>query len=429
MRRAIVRFHEGMALKLATVLLGVAVALVLFRFVISAAFGIQAYVRYYLPLPVMAAAIVFLLDLKKYGVRASKFTWVECATGFFLVLSSIYWVQIYFTSRDLFLGLFTKSFSTQFVLIFSMLLLRTAIRVEDIYHLIRILSYGIIWISAGFFIVLPFFYYANDIVNFILPFPEQMALGSVFSSMRRAGFLIRLEPSACALLAATILLIFEIFSLKLNELPKSKVLVVTALVGIIGTIFSTSFTAIAGFVVLIFMAYYFSKKEKKISFSYLGVITLILVVFLVGATQVRTGIQLFTRLLEYIASPGVLLEGYRPDFGCSVQTLIWNLDPIFLKRVPCTFREWHVLARVANHGLLPNLGFLFWLFLPIYFLFQIKRFDGVFRGLVFFCFAFTFCAIHYSGAEAWGNNYLFLLAMVGVVKFYFLQRIPNKFHS
>ena len=82
----------------------------------------------------------------------------------------------------------------------------------------------------------------------------------------------------------------------------------------------------------------------------------------------------------------------------------------------CTPGEFHGLFLLFRYGIFLQLAWIFFYFYPLFFIrfkkMDMKYYNGCFYALV----AILITAIHYSGAEIWGNNYLLGSLMVVFMK-------------
>jgi len=397
-------------------MMGIAIGIVLFRFIITGVTHSYSYSRLLIPLPLLVAVflcvrIYFPLNRKHLPGKIEKIILVS------ILLTSIYWSSIFIKSNAIEYSVLLEALSTEFLMFFLLYLIRSNLDVHSIYKTVGMLSYFIIWIGSALFIITPFFMDANEMINFLYPISHQLAMGSsyVMPRIRRAGFLLTLVPSAVAISAATIFFITDTLNQKLSADRPSTFRVVSILLGSLGVLMSTSFTTITGLFFSLFILLLFT-SHKKISKRSKFFMVVGSIFFTRLATLLPPGEQLVTRMKTYIDAPSSLFNAYIPKLECSMSSLIWNNHPLSSVVSSCSFGELHVFSRIPEVGLVPELGWLFSLLIPAYFLTQYKGLSPRKRAICMFTFAFTFSALHYSGAEAWGNNYLYLFALAALLK-------------
>lgn len=137
------------------------------------------------------------------------------------------------------------------------------------------------------------------------------------------------------------------------------------------------------------------KRKKKESF----VIMLVVVnVFLLSPSYLRSLVYFYRELN---------LNSILPSFyGCNIQSLIFNTGVLYKG---CSSNEVHSLFYIFSYGFLPTLGwYCIWLF-SLYASFSKVRIGRRVRELLNFNLAFILAGVHYSGAESWGVNIIFMI--------------------
>lgn len=96
--------------------------------------------------------------------------------------------------------------------------------------------------------------------------------------------------------------------------------------------------------------------------------------------------------------------------SCTWQTFVLPINP---PGGNCAANELHAYFNIFKVGLPIMLGWYVCLVSPAFMMFKNWLNGHTSNPYLIMAFAFTLATMHYSGAETWGNNYLFLLSVYG----------------
>jgi len=109
-------------------------------------------------------------------------------------------------------------------------------------------------------------------------------------------------------------------------------------------------------------------------------------------------------------------SGWLSDFsGCKASSLYFGI-PHESVTGHCNPGEFHALTFVVENGLLVCLPWIFFFFIPFFLVLRRKWHLDANVPLFVASFSFMFPALHYSGVEMWGNNYLFEMIVALLLK-------------
>ena len=258
------------------------------------------------------------------------------------------------------------------------------------------------------------YYIAPELVSFFLypSLPSHL-------SQRTLGFLISLESSGVAILSCTL---FKISKFALLGRGKNVPSVLMILFGIVSTLLSTSLTLSLGLfsgIVLVFFLMNIKTQVKVLVGTAFGAfVSLVVLVnyFLQGEYSIAS------RALIYFVNPKLLGEFWIFTGPKNWSELLFNLE--FFKGVPSqmilgVFNV--VFVRLEGFGIFPTFIWYALLILPFLLLIRLKSFDEHQKVALLAFYGFAFGALHYSGAEVWGNNYLVFSIVSALSHKYFFK--------
>lgn len=110
----------------------------------------------------------------------------------------------------------------------------------------------------------------------------------------------------------------------------------------------------------------------------------------------------FMRIMSYLTLE-LNLTNYLP-VSVTCESLLFSLNGI---NSSCNSNEVHSLFYLYKFGILPTLGWYFSFLMSCYYFvkFKLTRIDN---RLLYFNLVFVMNALHYSGAESWGINFIFV---------------------
>ncbi len=221
-------------------------------------------------------------------------------------------------------------------------------------------------------------------------------------ALRRVGFLITKEYGVLGVLASWSYLLVE--ALKENGRWTRRVLIWTGVAGAT-TLLSDSITSYLIFALLLGLyLILFPKIWERVS----GWMLLCLFIFfLLGLKWLDTG----TRISAYALGKIAMEESFMPRLqGCDAW---FFLLPPNHHVESCNAKEFHGFHALFRYGIFVMAGWYFALLAP-----WVVAIREIIKGRIpgkstMMAFTFSLGILHYAGAEAWGNNFVFLLAVLG----------------
>lgn len=130
----------------------------------------------------------------------------------------------------------------------------------------------------------------------------------------------------------------------------------------------------------------------------------------------------FVRIRDYLVNE-LNLNNFIPTVsGCSKSTLFFQLDGAWLH---CHSKEVHSLLYLFKFGVLATFSWYFIFLWMLLLCFKDWIRFGNLATLMFFPLVFIFNAVHYSGAESWGVNFLIFL----IFYLYLMEKRDEKLTS
>lgn len=400
----------------------------LFRFPIGAAMG-GINPRLFILAPILITLSILLLRQEKFVVykQITSLTKIYALFYFLSVAFSVSFFVIDFNHAKESIPPFL--FSTVFSSIFIFFIVCLSWRATDWVTILNKVSSVVILGGGGVFIISTILFRKGvgySIDDYIAP-----ELISVFlypnvithPSQRTVGFLISLESSGLAILVCTLLKTASFTFLK----PRRNIsALLNIMIGCVSTFLSTSLTLTLGLLCGVGVIFFLSdfRLKYKVWLSLGSVLTMFCMVLL--GYYLQGPFSVFGRAWYYFLHPKTLSEFWWFSAPASWVELIINFDGfrgIPSKMVVGMFNI--VFVRLEMFGILPTLIWYSILFLPLFLFFKIRKMSSEQKVLFMGYFGFAFGALHYSGAESWGNNYL-LFTIVGAFSLdYFLTQRLN----
>jgi len=385
------------------------ISLVFLRFVLLFPFRLCAYSRFLNPLPILFVCVLVFTHFKKIKIDRIKIM--------FLILNFlvIFITAVQISSNISFwLVLLPRLSSVLYVMVFPLALLLLDWKSEDYLFVIRKLCYVMIWVGGSVAIINSILIYGFKISTFTIicwgfPIDLVKSYGSSYKfdgQIRMLGFLFNLEHSQLAVASATVFLLSEYL---LNKKSCHKNLFITVIFGMITFPFYSSIIVnIVGYSTLLLCIYLFSQRRTKI-------ITTIFFPFILTLSMYVNHIS-WGKLDYYLRKWQYFVSLFIPNFsGCYTKNFFWAPFRDAGYNGMCSFSEIHSLSYIPEFGLIPMLPWLLVLFSPLYFFSQYKKLPRSVLPSLLMMICYLGGAIHYSGVENWGNNYVFLLGLLSIL--------------
>jgi hypothetical protein len=381
------------------------------RIPIAASLGVYSLRRILIILPVIVS--IFVIAVSVLQTRKFKTSWLTKIYLINLVICSLYCAYMV-----RFVGL---SFNYDLlptmgpiVLCFFPILAieQFDLNIEELSPIFEKISLVVIWGGFFWFALQGFSHIdADRLSGMLLPLKYQLEAypNSTFYSHRRIGFLLRLEPSALAIMAGSVYIYCLCFIKKFSSPALKAFYLISSFFGLFGIVLSTSLSLLIvspilfAIVTLIFL----KKYRVRIIISAVSILTASVV--LVKSTFC----SFMPRILLYSSHFNLFFNkmfAFRAD--CSITGFFMRFEPKENVVNKCEAKEMVFYTTFSNYGLLPLLAWHVFTFTALYMLFWIfrhNRKDMLPLGLFAFCCLVP--AFHMSGVETWGNNYMFVLAV------------------
>jgi hypothetical protein len=282
---------------------------------------------------------------------------------------------------------------------------------KDLLPVFEKVSLVVIWIGFFWFALQGFSNIEADrLSTMLVPLNVQMETypDSTVFSHRRVGFLLRMEPSALAVMVGAV----YIYGLLLTQLGLSRarriLYSVSVIVGLWAILYSTSLTLMLASVgIMVFMTFYLLRRNRmKILGGSFIAFALILLLFK------NTICSFLPRIIYYIEHSEKYLNKFYVDLNCSLPAFFMRFEPKESLANKCVANEMLFFNSLSSYGLLNVITWYVFTGLCLYlFVWSIWKKKYHLVPLSAAAAAFLTPALHMSGVENWGNNYLYLLAI------------------
>jgi len=188
--------------------------------------------------------------------------------------------------------------------------------------------------------------------------------------------------------------------------------------GVIAIIFCDSIILFSIFFGLTLLTILLRFKELNLTIYKLSMGILVLInAFLLSPTK--------ERIVAYVAKEWNWSRYSFVIKDCKWQQFIISYDAASTN---CSANEFHFFHPLFSYGIITYLGWIVLVFSPLVLLPSVLKKGREFFPEIFLCLAFIGSIVHYSGVEAWGNNYLYMICVYFLVMAVFSKpnHVPNK---
>jgi hypothetical protein len=251
---------------------------------------------------------------------------------------------------------------------------------------------------------------ADRLSDFLLPLKAQLETypNSTAFSHRRIGFLMRLEPSALAMMAGAIFLFGNMLQRKFESYGLKAFHALTVGVGLLGILYSSSLTMLAATVAMLAAMTFLILRKHRMKIVAVSAVGLLAVLVIFKSTLC----SFLPRVIYYINNFQKYSARFYLKMDCNFQSFLMRFEPPGTLTNRCYANEVLFFDPVANYGLIPVLAWFVFAGLAVYlFVRVVRRHQRPLIPLAAFAFSFLIPAWHMSGVENWGNNYIFILAV------------------
>ncbi len=371
--------------------------------------------RYLIILPIFLSLV--MIALAWIQNRRFKTSWLTQLSLFNLIVCAAYSVYL-IKGLDYSLSAHLLPTLGPVILCFFPLLAIEQYRIDlkDFADLFRKISIAVIWIGFFWFAIQGLSRIEADrLGEMLIPLKAQFDAypnSSIFSH-RRVGFLLRLEPSALAMMAGTVFL-YGYFLLN-SQLPKKEkaFYVLTILVGFFGIFYSSSLTMLGATSGLLIALTFLVQKKNR-----LRIISISSGLLLISLFVFQSALCSFLpRVVYYLEHLQKYLDRFYLRLDCSFSAFLMRFEIPDSLSNKCIANEVLYFDSISNYGLIPVLAWTFFALLTVFLFFRVlfRRQNSLFP-LAFLTLSFLIPAWHMSGVEGWGNNYIFVLAVYCLVQ-------------
>lgn len=407
-------------------ILGLSILLVNLRLLIFGILEMPLYARTTLIIPILLGAWMLRGKISQTIKEWKLVSWETFFTVSLTVTGIFHGIALAAGKEKIFTDIIPYFSSSSFFIIFPLMMLSLKLSSETWLKVVFIVGIPIVWVSS---LMMMFLHLADkDHLNHIADRFREHILPSnltetfghtyVFPSVRNLGHLSDLAASSVAIGALS--LMFLTYSIL--ALPKRSkfgmFLLFTSYLGFAGVYFSTSIWSIAifgGLLGLVFLVGLSSEEFRRSGLSYYAACPMFLMAYL------------SLRFFNYTYSPGQRLLAYAKDWTIldrftietagevQASTVLWQTSK---QGIGLDTNEFHFLLGVKRIGLIPNIGWVIFVFSFLFFfrpkLLQDKKALCVFLG----CSGFLLGSFHYDALSFWGNNYLYALMWLVLISGY-----------
>jgi hypothetical protein len=367
---------------------------------------------------------LFLIFLALIRNKTFRTTWLTKLTILNLIVCGLY---SFYLIHDLGYGITAHLLPTlgPVMLCFLPLLAIEQYRVDirEFFILFRNISIAVIWVGFFWFAVQGLSRIEADrLGEMLIPLKAQLEVypNSTVFSHRRIGFLMRLEPSALAMMAGIVFLYGSLLLSGISEKKEKAFYIATIIIGLFGIFYSSSLTMLGATVGLLLTLTFMAKKKNRLR------IVLISGAVLVTSLLVFKSVlcSFLPRIVYYLEN----LQKYSSRFflrlDCNFSAFLMRFEAPDTLNNKCIANEVLYFDSLSNYGLLPVLAWYCMAFLTTFVFFRVLfRRQTKLIPLAFFAFSFLIPTWHMSGVEGWGNNYVYVLAIYCLL--HMSQRSPE----
>ncbi len=392
-------------------------ALVYLRIPLAASLEFHALRRYLIILPVLLSFALIGLALARHKkIKTSILTKIFLVN---FILTSIYCtILIYSLNYSLIYDILP--ILAPVILCFFPLIAIDQYEKDpfDLFELFEKVALLAIWVGFFWFAVQGLSKIEADrLAEFLVPFKAQLEAypNSALYSHRRVGFLFRLEPSALAMLASTVLIYGRLLSEASRKTSHKYFYFLSAFIGLVGILFSTSLTLLAATLGMLGLTTIFVLRRHRIKIILAASLAFIALLLLYS----RILCSFIPRILYYIDNYGKYSSKFFFEFDCNFQSFFMRFEPVDTLTNKCIANEMLFFDTLSIHGLLNVMTWFIFAGVAIYLaIWSVLTMRRNLIPLSFFAFSFMIPAFHMSGVENWGNNYIFVLATYTLFKLY-----------
>lgn len=391
----------------------VTLALVFLRFTLLFPFRQCMYSRFLNPLPLLLLGLFLLHHFWQKGLpQWNRFKIILLGVNLFVVLTVF--IQMA-TGISLWYVLIPRLSSILYVFFFPLALVLMNFKTQDCLQLIRKLSFVVIWVGGMIALVSSILIYGLGVSPYAIMqwgFPQDLAAlyGSSYKfdgHIRMLGLLFNLEHSEIAVAATTVFLLAQELA---SQKRSKKFVCATIIFGALTFPLYSSITAcLVGAGSIMLTIFFLAPKKWKLYAS------LIMPFFILFFFYLNPDV--WGKLEHYVKRWFLFVPQFVPNIrGCFTTNFLWAPFRDAGYNLHCSFKEIHSLSYIPEFGLIPVLPWFVLLFSPLAFLWRWKKIPRAHLPALFMMICYLGGAIHYSGVENWGNNYLFILAALVLLR-------------
>lgn len=397
--------------------LTVIISFTFLRYILLFPFGLNLYARFSHLFAFLFLILISTHQFKeKFKNRSKQFniSMTIAALG-----AMITFLQTLFANYPFYLEVIPNFASTHLALSFIPLILFN-LKLNEVLKLLKNLTLVIC-------IVGPLYFYVFYFVIYVLGVPAYKILESLFGenasvlygnnyilhkeNIRQIGFLLIHDRSGAGLAAAFYFQLYFFLEKLKNPLKKIKFIhVFLFFYCAIGIVFSTSLTVtLTSSIVFFILTFYFFKFSIK-TFLINVAFNLITITISILNKGVWQRVEIIQKSHEFYKS--AFIPG---GSGCQLKYLVWRPftnEAIANLSTPCHFNEIFALWPIVKYGIIPTLPWFLIFVSPLSKIFYIRNLLPHQKAALSLIVTFWICGSHFSGAEFWGNNYLFFLGWI-----------------
>lgn len=400
-----------------------AVILVLFRLYI---FGIlalligpdaQRLARYFIILPILSALLIWFIKPRKLQTYKEYLFLPTIVITILIGIVNIILLSGFYPEIEI--GSIIKDISLfHLFLIFPLLLLKTQFKKDDYRYILDTVVTIVLYIGGPLIIfealgyLLGWFTF-QDTYNFIGA--EVYGLREVGAQRevvaRPLGIMGDSAISGVLFAACTVYYFVQKLSLQklhnANDQNSKKYHWTPVVIGIVAVISATSLTSI---LILILTMFYSMFKYAKLRFKILNIPSMAIFFFL-GIIYFPT-FDIYGYMMSYIKEKDAFMPIFLPK-------LSWSDFPFwgyFDVGPEYNAGEFHFFDPMLRYGFLPFIPWILLVLFPLAKIFRILPIWYQDRAPMMLCLVFLLAISHYSGLERWGNNYIYALAAVMLIR-------------